>query len=219
MARLPQRLCLRRTDCAVAAAADLALRPAALLAEVIDTVRGKPGFNIDALDKAGRTAYIVACQMDNSAAVLALVEAGCDGTAWMPARAALPRLLPCCKVVARSTVVRVLTLRCVPPNSRRPLRSPGQRAADRLGVGGGRGSPRDGGHAAPSCARRAHRAAAAMAADATAGESDAAGPGCTGRKGQAAARVARKRGKDCYFLDFMGLSLLNLPCTHREIRG
>eukprot|EP01052_Picozoa_sp_SAG31_P048059 SAG31_NODE_9882_length_1216_cov_2.336616_2_plen_64_part_00 len=28
-----------------------------------------------------------------------------------------------------------------------------------------------------------------------------------------------KPGKDCYFLDFMGLFLLNLPCTHREIRG
>eukprot|EP01052_Picozoa_sp_SAG31_P014390 SAG31_NODE_892_length_11180_cov_22.596426_6_plen_102_part_00 len=27
-------------------------------------------------------------------------------------------------------------------------------------------------------------------------------------------------GEDCcYFLDFMGLSLLNLPCTHRETRG
>eukprot|EP01052_Picozoa_sp_SAG31_P019429 SAG31_NODE_1414_length_8451_cov_13.707016_8_plen_82_part_00 len=26
-------------------------------------------------------------------------------------------------------------------------------------------------------------------------------------------------GKDCHFLDFMGLFLLNLPCTHRETRG
>eukprot|EP01052_Picozoa_sp_SAG31_P014308 SAG31_NODE_884_length_11256_cov_2.889666_8_plen_180_part_00 len=27
-----------------------------------------------------------------------------------------------------------------------------------------------------------------------------------------------KVGKDCYFLDFLGLFLLNLPCTHRETR-
>jgi hypothetical protein len=32
---------------------------------------------VDAPDRAGRTAYIVACQMDNAEAVAALVEAGC----------------------------------------------------------------------------------------------------------------------------------------------
>eukprot|EP01052_Picozoa_sp_SAG31_P026255 SAG31_NODE_2366_length_5859_cov_4.794097_8_plen_64_part_00 len=34
-----------------------------------------------------------------------------------------------------------------------------------------------------------------------------------------AARRHGPYGKDCYFLDLMGLFLLNLPCKHRETRG